>query len=81
MSRLAGPILKYLIVAALAVIVLFEGYYIFMLREKISRQTEDLKDISVQLQLLKRERDVLNEEVSSARKKAGEDNNGDTVQR
>ncbi|MBI5849338.1 MAG: hypothetical protein HZB31_15565 [Nitrospirae bacterium] len=72
---------RYLIVAALLAALCFEGYYIFMLRATIKKQTEDLRDISVQLQLLKSERETLSEEISSARKQAGEIENGKTTQR
>lgn len=73
--------MKYLIVSALVIAVAFEGYYIIVLKDKISRQTEELRDISVQLQLLRREREALDEAVSSARKKAGEGKDGNRVQR
>lgn len=73
--------LRYLVVAALLAALCFEGYYIFLLRATIKRQTDDLRNISVQLQLLKSERETLNEEISSARKHAGEKDNGNTTQR
>ena len=72
---------RYLAVAALLAVVCLEGYYIMVLRDTIQRQTEDLRNISVQLQLLKSERDSLNEEISSVRSRAEEDGNGDTVKR
>ena len=72
---------RYLIVAALLAALCFEGYYIFLLRATIRKQTEDLRNISVQLQLLKSERETLSEEISSARKHAGEKDNGNTSQR
>lgn len=72
---------RYLIVAALLAALCFEGYYIFLLRATIRKQTEDLRNISVQLQLLKSERETLSEEISSARKQAGEKDDGNTSQR
>jgi hypothetical protein len=72
---------RYLVVAALLAALCFEGYYIFLLRATIKKQTEDLGNISVQLQLLKSERETLSEEISSARKQAGEIDNGNTGQR
>ncbi|HYQ48670.1 MAG TPA: hypothetical protein VEP69_06355 [Thermodesulfovibrionales bacterium] len=72
---------RYLAVAALLAVVCLEGYYILVLRDTIQRQTEDLRNISVQLQLLKSERDNLNEEISSARNRAEEEGHGDTVKR
>jgi len=72
---------RYLAVAALLAAVCLEGYYIMVLRDTIRRQAEDLRSISVQLQLLKSERDSLNEEISSARKMAEEGTHGNTVER
>ena len=72
---------RYLIVAALLAALCFEGYYIFLLRAMIKKQTDDLRNISVQLQLLKSERETLSEEISSARTQAGEKDDGNTIQR
>jgi hypothetical protein len=72
---------RYVVIAALIAVVCLEGYYIFVLRGTIRRQTEDLRNISVQLQLLKNERESLNEEISSARKRTGERDDGITTQR
>ena len=72
---------RYLVIAALIAVVCLEGYYIFVLRGTIRRQTEDLRNISVQLQLLKSERESLNEEISSVRNRSEEEGHGDTVQR
>ncbi|MBI5075090.1 MAG: hypothetical protein HZB62_08010 [Nitrospirae bacterium] len=74
-------VIRYLVVAALLAALCFEGYYIFLLRTTIKKQTEELRNISVQLQLLKSERETLSEEISSARKHAGEKDNGNTGQR
>ncbi|MBI5632312.1 MAG: hypothetical protein HZA15_02395 [Nitrospirae bacterium] len=73
--------MRYFVIAALLAALCFEGYYIFMLRATIKKQTEDLRNISVQLQLLKNERETLSEEISSAKKQAGEKDNGNTGQR
>jgi hypothetical protein len=62
-------------------VVLIEGYYIFMLRDKIVEQEEETKNISIQLQLLKNERDNLNDELSSTKKIAGESTDGNTTKR
>ncbi len=72
---------RYLAIAALLAAVCLEGYYIMVLRDTIQRQTEDLRSISVQLQLLKGERDSLSEEISSARKQVEEGNYGNTIKR
>jgi len=72
---------RYLVVAALLAALCFEGYYIFTLRATIKKQTEDLRNISVQLQFLKSEHKTLSEELFSARKQAGEKNDGNATQR
>lgn len=60
-----------LIVLLLAAIVL-EAYYIAMLRGTIAKQSEDLRQISVQLQTLRSESSSLQDELTSARKNRGE---------
>jgi peptidoglycan hydrolase CwlO-like protein len=72
---------RYLAVVVLVAVVCLEGYYIMVLRDTIQKQNEDLRNISVQLQLLKSEQDSLNEEISSARNQAEERDDGDTVKR
>ena len=72
---------RYLAVGVLVAVVCLEGYYIMVLRDRIQRQTEDLRNISVQLQLLKSEQDSLNEEISSVRNQAEEGGHGDNVKR
>ena len=72
---------RYLLIAALIAAVCMEGYYIVLLRDTIKRQTEDLRSISVQLQLLKSERESLAEEISSTRKQTGEVSSGDSAER
>lgn len=73
--------IRLLFILLLAAAVFMEGYYIFVLRDKINKQTEELKDISLQLQFLKNERDDLHEELSSVKKSAGESQNGNTTER
>lgn len=65
-----------ILIAALAA----EGYYIFVLRDKIEKQTEELRDISIQLQSSKNESADLREELSSIKKMAGERKDGDTAE-
>lgn len=74
-------LVRYAVIAVLIAVLCIEGYYIFLLKETIQKQTEDLRNISVQLQLLKSEREILNEEISSAQKQSGEKNDGNTTQR
>jgi len=73
--------IRLLFILLLATVVFIEGYYIFVLRDKINKQTEELKNISLQLQFLKNERDNLHEELSSVKKSAGESQNGNTTER
>ncbi len=57
-----------------------EGYYIFVLRDKIEKQTDDLRNISIQLQSSRNESADLREELSSIKKLAGERNDGNTAE-
>ena len=72
---------RYLVMVALLAVACLEGYYIFVLSDTIQRQAEDLRNISTQLQLLKSERETLNEEIFSAKKRAGEEDHGTAFQR
>lgn len=72
---------RYLTIALLIAAVCLEGYYILLLRDSIQMQAEDLRSISAQLQVLKSERESLNEEISSAKERAGEENHGTNFQR
>jgi hypothetical protein len=78
---IAREAFRYLLIAALIAAVCVEGYYIRVLRDTIKGQTEELRNISVQLQLLKSERESLSEEISSTRKQTGEGSDGDSTQR
>ena len=69
-------LLNFLLVAA----VLAEGYYIYLLQDKIEKRNDELKNISVQLQFFKKEREDLKANLSSA-KKTGEAGNEDTSAR
>ncbi|MBI5640655.1 MAG: hypothetical protein HZA17_09540 [Nitrospirae bacterium] len=69
--------LLFILIAA----VLLEGYYILALQSTIEKQSEELNNISIQLQSLKHERTSLNEELSSLKKSAEEDNHGNTTER
>jgi Tfp pilus assembly protein PilO len=71
--------LRLLLVILLISAVAVEGYYIFVLRDKIERQTEDLRNISIQLQSSKSQSADLREELSSMKKMAGERKDGNTV--
>jgi hypothetical protein len=76
-----GMMLRLLLAALVITIVAVEGYYIVVLRDKIERQTEELKNISIQLQSSRNESTDLSEELSSMKKMAGEKNNGNTADR
>lgn len=66
---------------ALVAAVFAEGYYIFALRNIIEKQSEDLKNTSMQLQSLKNARSSLQEELDSIKKIAGDGKDGTTPQR
>ncbi len=70
---------RFLLVALLAAVVAVEAYYIALLREKIDRQTEELRGLSMQLQSSKNESTELREELSSIKKLAGEKKDGNTT--
>jgi len=69
-------LLIFLLVAA----VLAEGYYIYLLQDKIDKRNDELKNLSVQLQLFKAEREDLEANLSSA-KKTGDSGNENTPAR
>ncbi len=81
MNRSIRGLLRTIVVLILLAAVCLEGYYIFILRDKMETQTEEMKNISIQLQLLKQEKENLREELSSIKKLAGEDRNGHTTER
>lgn len=67
-------------IALLIAAVLLEGYYIMVLRQRVSSSAEELKNISVQLQNLKLEREKLHDDFSAAKKSAGERQNGHSTE-
>jgi len=69
-GRSVRPLLIFLLVAA----VLAEGYYIYLLQDKIEKRSDELKNISVQLQFFKTERENLKASLSSAKKTGDADN-------
>jgi Tfp pilus assembly protein PilO len=71
--------LRLLLVLVLIAAVVVEGYYIFVLQDKIERQSEQLRTISIQLQSSKSESTDLHEELSSMKKMAGEGKDGNTA--
>ena len=80
--RLRQALKRLFLVLLLSALAIAEGYYIFVLKDKIDKQTEEIKNVSMQLQQLKLERGNLNEELSSIKKsKTGEDKDGDTNRR
>ena len=72
-------LIRFLIVALLAAAVAVEAYYISVLRDTIDRQTEELRNLSMQLQSSKNESTDLREELSSVKKLAGEKKDGNTT--
>lgn len=66
-----GLFLIFFLVTAVCI----ETYAIFVLRDTIEKQADELKNISIQLQSMKTERVNLHEELSSIKKSTN--NNGD----
>ncbi|PKL51460.1 MAG: hypothetical protein CVV37_06340 [Nitrospira bacterium HGW-Nitrospira-1] len=62
---------RLLLIFLLVVSVIVEGYYIYLLQDKIEKRNDELKNISVQLQFLKNEREDLKAALSSAKKTGG----------
>jgi hypothetical protein len=78
---LSRPLIRFLLILLLLAIVAVEEYSIFALRDRIAGQSEQLKNISVELQTLKNERNALGEELSRMKKIAGDNNDGNTPER
>jgi uncharacterized protein YlxW (UPF0749 family) len=75
------PLVRILLVLFLLAVVAAEEYSILALRDKIAKQSEELNNISVQLQTLKNERATLGRELSSMKKLAGDKKDGTTSER
>jgi hypothetical protein len=71
-----GKALRLFALGFLLSLVVCETYYTFLLRERFSVRSDELKSISMQLQSLKNERAELHEELSSIKYAAGEDADG-----
>jgi hypothetical protein len=71
-------IFSYLVLFFLVAALITEGYVAFMLREKLEIQAEELNRISMRLQDLKKERDILKEEFSYYNKAMGENHDGNS---
>lgn len=76
-----GRRVKLLLIFLLVIAVIVEGYYIYLLQDKIEKRNDELKNISVQLQLLENEREELKASLSSADKTTGAAENGNTAER
>ena len=76
-----GRSVKLLLIFLLVFAVITEGYYIYLLQDKIEKRNDELKNISVQLQLLKNESEELKASLSSADKTTGATGNGNTAER
>lgn len=74
-------VLPALLVFILIVAVGIEGYYIYVLRDRIEQQSEELNHTSMQIQALRHERISLEDELQLIKKTAGERDNGNTAQR
>ncbi len=71
---------KLLLILLLLAAVAAEGYYILVLQDKVERQAEELRNISIKLQSSKNESADLREELSSIKKMAGEGKDGNTAE-
>ena len=69
------------LVFSLIVVVGIEGYYIYVLRDTIEKQSEELSHTSMQIQALRHERISLEDELQMIKKSAGEKNDGNPAQR
>ena len=63
-----GRRVRLLLIFILVAAVLAEGYYIYLLQDKIEKRSDELNNISVQLQFFKKEREDLKANLSSAQK-------------
>jgi hypothetical protein len=70
-----------LFMAVLVFIIMIEGYYTLVLRNKIRKQRELSGQISLELQNLKNERDKLSEELDAYKILSGENKDGSTEKR
>lgn len=77
MSRTA----KIVVVIFLIAVILVEGYYISLLRNTMGKQSEEARNISLELQTLRNERDRLQEELSRLNDADGENDDGHTADR
>jgi len=77
-----GKGLRLFLIVLLIVAVIAEGYYIYLLQNKIEERSDELKNISVQLQFLKSEGEDLKSKLSTAEKTAaGDAGDGNTAER
>jgi peptidoglycan hydrolase CwlO-like protein len=81
LASLKSRRVKHFLMFLLVVSIIVEGFYIYLLKDKIEKQDDELKDISVQLQFLKNEREDLKASLSSANKTTGDPGNGNTTER
>jgi hypothetical protein len=72
--------IKLLLIVLLSIMIAAEGYYIYLLQEKIAVRNDELNNISAQLQYLKTEREDLRLELSRE-KNTGETDHGNTFDR
>jgi len=73
-------VFKLFLIFLLVLSVIAEGYYIYLLKDTIEKRNDELKNISIQLQFLKNEREDLKETLSSTQK-TGDAGDGHTSER
>jgi len=78
-----GSVFRIVVIFFLLAGLCVEGYYIFVLRDTMEKQAEELKNISIRLQSLNNERTNLREELSSIKKSTSDngDDHGNTADR
>jgi cell division protein FtsL len=72
--------IKLLLIVLLSIMIAAEGYYIYLLQDKIAVRNDEINSISAQLQHLKTEREDLKLELSRE-KNTGETDHGNTSDR
>jgi hypothetical protein len=79
-SRLR-KVMRHMLFLSLLLGIFIEGYYMVLLNDEIYEKAEEARDISLQIQFLKNERDKLYGELSSIKTLAGEKRDGNTSYR
>ena len=79
--RVSAKRRRLLLIVLLLVAVVVEGFYIHRLHKRIEEQTDELKNITGRLLLLKSEEEDLKARLSAAQKTEGDSGSGNTTER